>query len=66
MPLVKWQTSFHEIHSLAMCRDIKTFNRVNRTAEHSENTIGISGILYSRLLKMIQPYKFLSKLLSEA
>ena len=53
MLLVKDQSSFYEIRSLAICTNIKTLIGFIETAEYSENISATSGILYCFLLKMI-------------
>ena len=59
--LVKDQSSFYEIRI-----KIKTYNRINRSAEHSKNIFRTSGVLHCwLLLKMSQSYKLLNKLCSE-
>ena len=56
IPLVKDQSSVYEICSLAICINIKAFNRVNRKQLNIVKTFfEISGILYWCLMKMIQP-----------
>ena len=52
IPLVKDQSSFYEIRRRAIFVDVLSGSQ--KTAEHSENIFGISEILHSWLLKMIQ------------
>ena len=63
--LVKDQSNFYEICSIATCINIEAFFRVNRTAEYSENIFETFGKLYGCLLKMIQPQMLFNKLPSK-
>ena len=53
IPLVKDESNFYEIPSLAISINIKSLNRVN-TAEHPESIFRLSEKPYCCLLKMIQ------------